>query len=104
MDSIAVDVNGKTIQLRTRYPAREFHDLSMQWAALWRSEGTFEDQTHTMQRFVVGWDFPGDPAELDAWGELDALTEYGAIRLAIHQHVNEMFKRSKNSAAPSTSP
>ncbi len=93
------EVNGKTIRLRDAYPAKEFYDLFAQWGALWRDEGTFEEQVKTMQRFIVGWDLPGDPQDVKSWEDLDAIVELGPIKQTIHRLVSERIQAAKNAVS-----
>ena len=96
-----VTVNGMTVELRDRYPVREFDDLVAKFQnfvldAPWKHKANF------LMRFVVAWDFAGDPKDVEAWGDLDTFSEMTAIYKAVGELLNTKIQFAKLSGSEST--
>lgn len=107
-----VKVLGKSVTIRDRFPASKFYPLHA--AMRWFSEGhrlgerSFKEDIAAYVDTVTAWDFPGDPATLDGWGELDVITELppvvGAVNDHIAQMITDIMDGTKNSGQPPISP
>jgi hypothetical protein len=89
------------------FPAQRFHGAFVEILKGQLSTGFFERDTTPLLAFVESWTAPGDCHDLEAWKALDWITEYGALRRAILDIVNEHLEKVggdlPNSASAPTS-
>ncbi len=96
-----LEVNGKKITVRDRFPAKSFYPLY--GLIRWRQEHalgerTFEEDVAPYVGTVTKWDFASDPLTLEGWGELDVITELTQVLGAINTHVFSSFDRAGTEA------
>jgi len=104
-----VNINGKRVVLRERFPVREFDHLRREFMALKSAEDwankDWREQAKIYSAFVESWDFDGDPADIESWGGLDTFSEFPAIESAIAQEIIVgKYEKAKNSEKGSTTP
>ncbi len=101
--TVDITVNGKRVALRERFPVEEYDDLrgklqKIDASSNWKIRWDF------LHRFIESWEFPGDPHDQAAWGQLDMFSEFAGIENAVVGFMAERGKYAKNSVRPSTTP
>ena len=89
-----ITVAGATVTLRDRFPAAQFHPLLKalrDWEQYSIGDRTPEDEMRAYVGTVTAWQFPGDPATLEAWLNLDAFAEWPPLLRAINEHLGQIF-------------
>ncbi len=107
-----VTVAGHQVTLRDRFPGKFFYPLhaAIRWWGTGHQMGerSFEEDVKPYVGTVLAWDWPGDPEKLEAWADLDVLTEIPLLITAINDHLGEVMEQAfdvtKNSNQPPTSP
>jgi hypothetical protein len=96
-----LDVAGTSVTLLDRFPASKFHSLLKalrQWDEFNMGDRTPEVEMGPYVGVVTAWTFPGDPAELKAWLELDIFTEWPPLLKAINTYLGQIFNTAMASA------
>ena len=95
-------VNGKKVVLREKYPVRDFEHLRREFAKITVDSG-WQERAAVNRSFVESWEFDGDPADPESWGDLDMFTESLAIEKAIVDKIlTPRFEMAKNLEKGST--
>lgn len=78
-------VAGTSVVVRDRLPARVHYALPR---AINANVGaiSFEEQVGPLAACVESWEFAGDPADLNAWAELDVFSEFLPLWNALVSH------------------
>jgi hypothetical protein len=92
-------VNGKKLVMADRLPAKKHFALPRAISAPIGSL-PFAEQVGPLVGTVLEWPFAGDPQSLEAWGELDDLTEFMPLWNAVcdywFERVAALNEREKN--------
>lgn len=100
-----IEINGKKVVLRDKLPAKANYDMLGNAAQV--IEGAFKDfdkGVAFIQRFVVSWEFDGDPADPASYEDLDLTSEMLALVGECGNALNRGTAKLKNFSAPPTSP
>jgi hypothetical protein len=93
------EINGKQVTFRSRFPARDNWDLPQKLAAI--SEQTqkggldLKMVVPVLQRMIESWEFDGDPAKADAYGDLDIFSELIPMLGAAAKTIGELTGRGE---------
>ena len=91
-----VEIAGKAVHLRERFPAREYYSLLAAVRSLGRlGEQPFAEQVGGIVAAVEKWEFEGKPEDIEAWAELDVFEELLPLLEAIDDHLAAKIARSK---------
>jgi len=71
------------------FPAERFHSAFVTILSTQLVSGDFAKDTQPLIPFVESWSAPGDHKDVGAWSALDWVKEYGALRKAILDVVND---------------
>lgn len=94
----SITINGKAVTIKDRFPAKENWDLPNVLMSFARQEGEqgFDLQriVPALPRLIEAWEFQGDPADPDAYGELDLFRELIPLVREVSQALGEMMGTS----------
>jgi len=98
-------VNGKKVVLRESFPTREYSSMRHELTQL-NEQMPWQKRARLLSKFIESWEFEGDPNDVEAWGDLDLLSETLAIESAIADFMTRrtawMKEAAKNSGSGST--
>ena len=84
-------VGAHTVTLVDRFPAKSFFPLHrlLRWYAdgHYLGDRSLDEDVRPYVGTVTEWDYPGDPAQFEAWTDLDVLTELPQLIGAINTHI-----------------
>lgn len=91
-----IEVNGKTVVLRTKLPAKANWDLMKKFENFNPAELEFDEVADVIKRFVESWELDGDPKDTDSWEDIDMFTELFPIVKAVTEFIGQASGGSKN--------
>jgi len=77
-DEGPITINGKQVHIKSHFPARDNWDLPqvlMAFANQGSDKLDMQRVVPALPRLIESWEFEGDPAEEDAYGDLDLFRE-----------------------------
>ena len=89
-----IKINGKTVKLRDRFPAKEGRYIWKLLVAI--EDADLLSQVPIMQFLVESWGFPGDPKDPASYEELDTIREFIPLSKAIGAFFAEAADSEKN--------
>lgn len=88
------EINGKRVEFKQRFPARENWDLPRVISSLGsQAQGgaiDFEASVPVLQRMIDSWDFDGDPKDAESYGELDLFRELIPLLKEAASYIQEL--------------
>ena len=90
-----VEVNGTKVILRDKYPTREFVAIRQSFGTVTR-ETPWPERAEVLRNFIQEWDFPGDPQDVEAWGDLDLFSEMMVIEAHAARVIQAKVEFAKN--------
>jgi hypothetical protein len=91
-----ITVNGKKVTIREHFPARDFWGMADVWANL-NDKTPYDEWARAVSRTVTSWEFEGDPADIEAWGNLDTWLEFQPLIITVGKIVTDRLTQAKNS-------
>lgn len=85
-----ITVSGRRVTLRERFPAKDFWDIPSMIAEVAGEGIDYQRHIPLLMRIIESWEFEGDPADAEAYGELDILRELRPLIRACSDYVAEM--------------
>ena len=92
--NVIVLEDGKKVELRTHFPAKEMWPLMQRWAKLNEAEG-FDEMAKVLATMVKSWDLPGDPHASESYGNQDMFK----VILPIMKRVGEILQGAAGTEA-----
>ena len=87
-------INGKTVTLRGRIPAKEGRYIRKLLTAI--VDDDLLTQVPLMQFLIESWEFPGDPKDEESYWDLDTMREFIPLSKAIADTFTEQDTAQKN--------
>lgn len=99
-----INIGEKTVTLQHRFPMREWDSVRGQFNNL-TSDTPWQKRAGLLRRFVLSWEFDGDPQDIEAWGDLDLFEEVLPLEQAIVDLIlKPKYEIAKNLVSESTTP
>jgi hypothetical protein len=88
-------IDGKTVVLRDSLPARQFYALAGAVQQIYPiGKAPFDEVVPPLVSIVERWELDGNPADIEAWAQLDLFRHLWPLLEAIWGHVRGIIRAS----------
>jgi len=97
--STVIEIDGKAVTMRSRFPAKENWDLPGLFMRLGGGDDfDLKQMVPILPRLIQSWEFEGDPADEAAYGELDLFRELIPLVRGVSEKLGELMGSASGEA------